>query len=122
MNLFVGADEVGRGAWAGPLVVTAVAAASTWHLTGLNDSKKLSPAARQRLLPLLQPNRRDITRPFSVSTVTLNPQQVDFYGIQVAVQKATELALRYCLQECFLYYHKVEKVYLDGNGTVAPTS
>ncbi len=38
----IGADEVGYGAFAGPICVAAVRAPTDWHLAGLNDSKKLS--------------------------------------------------------------------------------
>lgn len=42
----VGADEVGYGALAGPLVVCGVKAPKEWNLEGLNDSKKLSEKKR----------------------------------------------------------------------------
>lgn len=45
----IGADEVGYGCWAGPLCVAAVGALATWHLPGLNDSKKLSRKKREQL-------------------------------------------------------------------------
>ena len=38
----IGADEVGMGCYAGPVVVGAVRAPKDWALEGLNDSKKLS--------------------------------------------------------------------------------
>lgn len=43
----VGADEVGYGCLAGPLVVCGVRAPKDWSLAGLNDSKKLSPKRRE---------------------------------------------------------------------------
>jgi len=48
-----GMDEVGRGAWAGPLVVGAVVVTPTTPRLpeGVRDSKQLSPTARQRLAP-----------------------------------------------------------------------
>jgi ribonuclease HII len=39
----IGADEVGNGALAGPVVVCAVLAPEGWSLEGLKDSKRLSP-------------------------------------------------------------------------------
>lgn len=42
----VGADEVGYGCLAGPVVVCGVMAPSDWSLAGLNDSKKLSEKKR----------------------------------------------------------------------------
>ncbi len=47
MHMVIGIDEVGRGAWAGPLVVGAVALAKP--VAGLADSKILSSQTRSRL-------------------------------------------------------------------------
>ena len=41
----VGIDEVGRGSWAGPVTVAAVAAPDC-HLSGVRDSKMLTPGER----------------------------------------------------------------------------
>ena len=41
-DFIIGADEVGMGCYAGPVVVGAVRAPKDWALEGLNDSKKLS--------------------------------------------------------------------------------
>ncbi len=43
-----GVDEVGRGAWAGPLVAAAVILPPEFKLAGLRDSKQLSPALREK--------------------------------------------------------------------------
>ena len=45
-RLVVGVDEVGRGAWAGPVTVGAVVLDPAAPPTGVRDSKALSPAAR----------------------------------------------------------------------------
>jgi ribonuclease HII len=50
-ELVAGADEVGRGPMAGPLVAAAVAFRSVPWLPGLRDSKKLKPAHREALVP-----------------------------------------------------------------------
>lgn len=42
MRYVIGADEVGNGALAGPVVVCAVLAPEGWSLEGLKDSKRLS--------------------------------------------------------------------------------
>ena len=56
-GVVVGLDEVGRGAWAGPLVVAAVALrAGGSHgafAAGVRDSKQLRPAQRERLFDLV---------------------------------------------------------------------
>ena len=43
-----GVDEVGRGPLAGPVVAAAVILPPGFDPAGINDSKKLSPAARER--------------------------------------------------------------------------
>jgi ribonuclease HII len=49
-----GADEVGRGALAGPVYAAAVVFAPGRKLRGLNDSKKLTREAREELVPRIQ--------------------------------------------------------------------
>ena len=45
-RVVVGIDEVGRGSWAGPVTVAAVVPGDE-HLSGVRDSKLLSPAERE---------------------------------------------------------------------------
>lgn len=45
----IGADEVGYGSLAGPLVVVGVKAPKDWSLEGLNDSKKLKKSSEKKL-------------------------------------------------------------------------
>jgi ribonuclease HII len=45
-KVVVGIDEVGRGSWAGPVTVGAVVAPPE-HLSGVRDSKLLTPAERE---------------------------------------------------------------------------
>jgi ribonuclease HII len=49
-----GVDEAGRGPWAGPVVAAAVVLDPARCPDGLDDSKKLSEAARERLFEALQ--------------------------------------------------------------------
>ena len=48
-GLLAGVDEVGRGALAGPLTVAAVILDPAQAIPGLDDSKRLTAAARERL-------------------------------------------------------------------------
>ncbi|HSX01369.1 MAG TPA: hypothetical protein VLF67_03955, partial [Candidatus Saccharimonas sp.] len=48
-QVVAGVDEVGRGAWAGPVVAAAVVLPAGRQLAGLADSKLLPPVMRQRL-------------------------------------------------------------------------
>ncbi len=62
--LVIGIDEVGRGAWAGPLVGAAVVAAcdrlSIVVEAGLKDSKKLTPLKRKYLLPAIRSHSEQV--------------------------------------------------------------
>ncbi len=49
-----GLDEAGRGPLAGPVVAAAVVFPSNIDITGLDDSKKLSPGKREELFPKIQ--------------------------------------------------------------------
>ena len=60
-HLIAGLDEAGRGAWAGPVVAAAVIlpvgrSGLAKTLTGLNDSKKLTPLRREKFFELIQKN------------------------------------------------------------------
>jgi ribonuclease HII len=48
-KLIAGVDEVGRGPLAGPIVAAAVILPHKFSLPGLDDSKKLTAKARERL-------------------------------------------------------------------------
>lgn len=75
-----GVDEAGRGACAGPIVVSAVVMPTRAipELAALTDSKALSPAARERLFPLIG---RFAT---AVATVIVPATDIDEFGIQHA--------------------------------------
>ena len=47
--MIAGVDEVGRGPLAGPVVTAAVILPASYELSGLTDSKKLSPSRRRGL-------------------------------------------------------------------------
>ena len=53
--MILGIDEVGRGPWAGPLVVGAVVLGDA-TIEGLTDSKKLTAKRREALDPLIREN------------------------------------------------------------------
>lgn len=53
-GLVAGVDEVGRGSLAGPVMVAAVILGNIGTLTGIDDSKRVSPARRERLAPLIR--------------------------------------------------------------------
>ena len=49
-HIYRGIDEVGRGPLAGPVVTAAVVLPEDFYIPGLNDSKKLSEAKRERFM------------------------------------------------------------------------
>lgn len=53
-SVVVGIDEVGRGAWAGPITVAAVAVPPGERLRGVRDSKQLSRHRREALVPRIE--------------------------------------------------------------------
>lgn len=52
-----GVDEAGRGPLAGPVAVAAVILPAGWRCEGLDDSKKLTPAKRERLYDAITRDR-----------------------------------------------------------------
>jgi len=84
----VGIDEVGRGPWAGPLVAAAVVLPPKFRLPGLDDSKKLSSAERERLFERLVNNP---AIQFHLSLVP--PAEIDVVGLQEANHTAMRRAL-----------------------------
>ncbi|ALE19554.1 ribonuclease HII [Lawsonella clevelandensis] len=75
-----GVDEAGRGACAGPLTIAACILPDVCipDLAGLTDSKKLTPARRERLFPLIQEHA------VAWSIVHFSATEVDEIGIQRA--------------------------------------
>jgi ribonuclease HII len=75
-----GADEAGRGACAGPLVVAAcvLPAGNRGRIEGLTDSKLLTAATRERLYTQV------VRRAVSYSIVIVSAAEIDAYGLHVA--------------------------------------
>lgn len=87
----VGIDEVGKGAWAGPLVIGAVVLSRSGLEgdvpAGVRDSKRLSPAVRVRL-------DRDIrARAQAVATGWASARECDELGMSDAQRLACRRAL-----------------------------
>jgi len=85
--MILGIDEVGRGPWAGPLVVGAVVLGGI-KIDGLTDSKKLSKKARARL----DTEIRDKAMGFALGWVT--PAEIDEIGLSAALKLATKRAVQ----------------------------
>lgn len=87
MDMILGIDEVGRGPWAGPLVVGAVVLGDA-KIEGLTDSKKLSKKKRETLDVLI----REQAAGFGLGWVSA--AEIDEVGLGAALRLATIRAAR----------------------------
>ncbi len=85
--MIVGIDEVGRGAWAGPLVVGAVVLGNQ-EIPGLTDSKKLSPKKRAEFAKIIREQAA------SIGLGWVSAENIDKYGLAKALKIAAQLALK----------------------------
>lgn len=79
--MILGIDEVGRGPWAGPLVVGAVVLGK--EIPGLTDSKKLSKKRREELDVVIREQANGV----GLGWVTAN--EIDEIGLSAALRLAT---------------------------------
>ncbi len=86
-QVVVGVDEVGRGAWAGPVVAGAVVLEPHTVIAGLNDSKVLTPLARRRL------DREVRCRALAIGLGWASAAEVDREGLSWAVRASGLRAL-----------------------------
>ena len=97
-----GADEVGRGALAGPLVAAAVVLPADVDIPGLRDSKLCTRGQREALATRI----REVA--LAVSIVRVQPWRIDRAGLQKCNLQALRRALTglevspdYVLVDCF---------------------
>ncbi len=88
MAVIVGIDEVGRGPLAGPLVAAAVALTDDKLPFEVRDSKLLSIAQREELVPQIQRHA------LSVGLGWVDHVTIDRYGLTLATRKAMSQAVR----------------------------
>ncbi len=84
MNV-IGIDEVGRGCWAGPLLVVAARAKRTLP-EGLKDSKELSSNAREQF-------HAEIIETCDLGEGWVQPEEIDQLGLAGAMRLAVSRAL-----------------------------
>jgi ribonuclease HII len=104
-RLVVGLDEVGRGAWAGPVSVGAVALDPARVPDGLADSKLLRPATRERLAAAV----RTVALGHAVGHATND--EIDRDGLAAALRLATRRALELLAATL---PHPIDVVLVDG--------
>lgn len=108
MPIIIGADEVGYGALAGPVVVCGVRAATGWSMDGLNDSKKLSE--KKRLLMRSKLKEHIDNGIIMAHIAERSATEIDKVGIAVALKDA--------YAECFkildYYFDDDVQIIVDG--------
>jgi ribonuclease HII len=126
-GIVVGIDEVGRGAWAGPIVAAAtIISKSTIQdfrqrrisprltkfkfLKDIKDSKQLSPKKREELFELIK-----INFPWSIGLVEVN--ELDEMG----VGEATKLAMRRAVENLDINPDYLLVDYIKDIGLTTPT-
>lgn len=82
----LGIDEVGRGPWAGPMVIGAVVLGNA-KIDGLNDSKKLSAKKREALAYEIK------EKALAVATGWVSSVEIDTLGLSEALKLATRRAV-----------------------------
>jgi ribonuclease HII len=101
-GLIAGVDEAGRGPLAGPVVAAAVILDDTKRIRGLNDSKVLAPAVRERLYDEIR------AKALCCSVAEATVDEIDSLNIL----QATLLAMKRAVEGLRL---KPAKVLVDGN-------
>ena len=99
----VGIDEVGRGAWAGPVTVCAVVPGDA-HLRGIRDSKELARPERERAAKAVRKWARGI------GVGHASHHECDEYGMTLALRMAAERALAQLADAGF----EPDRIVLDG--------
>lgn len=93
--MIVGIDEVGRGPWAGPLVMGAVVLGC--EIEGLTDSKKLSKKRREAL------SSEILQKASAVGLGWVNAREIDEIGLSRALEECCKRALA----EIKVPYHEI---------------
>lgn len=99
--MILGIDEVGRGAWAGPLVIGAVIMGDC-SINGLTDSKLLSPKKRKNIALEI----KESSLAYGLGWV--NPEEIDKYGIS----KSLEIGALRAIEQI---KYPFSEVIIDGN-------
>lgn len=84
-----GIDEAGRGPLAGPVVAAAVILPAGLSITGVDDSKKLTPDRREKLFGVI------MAQALSVGVGIISPAEID----RINILQATRLAMLTAVQQ-----------------------
>jgi len=103
-RVVVGIDEVGRGAWAGPVTVGAVVSPPE-HLRGVRDSKELARDERTRVAAAVR------EWAVAIGVGHASHDECDTFGMTAALRMAGYRALEQLEEQGFV----PDRVILDGN-------
>ena len=105
--MILGIDEVGRGPWAGPLVVGAVILGGA-EIDGLDDSKKLTKKRRQALDALIR------QQAVAWALGWVSAQELDDIGMSEALRLATRRAVEQIQAQCRQQNLAFSEIIIDG--------
>lgn len=105
MALIAGIDEVGRGPWAGPLVVGIVVFDDNTSINGLNDSKKLSKKRREDLNICIKQQAK------AIGIGWVDARDIDQLGLSKSLKLATKRAF---MQIPSNLDSEIERIIIDG--------
>ena len=105
--MILGIDEVGRGPWAGPLVVGAVILGGA-EIEGLDDSKKLTKKRRETLDRAI----REQAAAWALGWVSAG--KLDDIGMSQALRLATRRAVKQIQSHCKEKNLKFNEIIIDG--------
>lgn len=105
--MILGIDEVGRGPWAGPLVVGAVILGGV-EIEGLNDSKKLTKKRREYLDRVI----REQAAAWALGWVSAG--ELDDVGMSQALRLATRRAVKQIQAQCKENNLAFDEIIIDG--------
>lgn len=86
-----GLDEAGRGPLAGPVIAACVVFSPETYIEGIDDSKKLSPAKRDKLFDII------MARAKAVGIGRVDAQEID----EMNIFEATRLAMEQAVSQCY---------------------
>lgn len=105
--MILGIDEVGRGAWAGPLVVGACVLNDA-KIKGLTDSKALSRKQREKL-------SAEISKSSAIIGLGwVSNDELDKIGLSAALKLATRRAVKEVQKKCKKQNIKFNEIIIDG--------
>lgn len=101
-----GLDEAGRGPLAGPVVSAAVILPASFPVSGINDSKKLTPKKRAFLFEAINEHA------VAVGVGIVGPSQID----RINILEASRFSMALAVENLFL---EPDYLLIDGNFTIA---